>query len=99
MVCGCSWSRKMYERNVAMSGSQHRVELFEDDAAQLAPQFGIVRVGRRQFDDRGSALRQVERIEPGEIAEHFRCLLVVGDTGEVQEVVRREIVADGRTAD
>jgi hypothetical protein len=40
------------------------------------------------------ALRQVQRIEAGEVAEALGGILVVGDAREMQQVVRCEVVAD-----
>src|SRR6478672_1815018 len=51
MVCGCSWSRKMNDRSSAesepcpgtWSALHDRVELFDDDAAQLLAELALLR--------------------------------------------------------
>jgi hypothetical protein len=44
MVCGCSWSMKIYERSVAMSGSgrENGLELLKDDAAQFLAELAVI---------------------------------------------------------
>ena len=74
MVCGCSWSMKMKERSVAMASQAARTAFSSSRMmlAQFAAQLGIAGVvdGERHGIAAG-ALRQVQGIEPVEVAEDF----------------------------
>src|SRR5882724_9779008 len=87
---------KMRERSVAMgvSGGENRAQLLENDAAQFAAKLAVGGI----VDGEAHARGRSERIEPGKIAEDFRRFLVIGDPRVVDEMMRRQVVADGGAA-